>query len=590
MLQRTRWFETTASFAFAIVASLTIGQAGGAQDVGGTVRDAATSEPVRGAVVVLLGPNRELLARAITSSSGTFRIRDSSAAMIRVMRIGYSPHERRLEPATRGHVSITLTPLGTSLRPVAVNTRPVCPARQDQREALAVWSSATDGMLAMVVASTDSSQGGKVIQLLYNRLLTNDGRQVVRQSTQRVITDNATPIRADRDPEEFVEHGYVVRRDNVMTYYGPDPGILLDSSFAATHCLSIRTDARAHPGEVGVAFVPTRDRDSIPDISGVLWLTRAPMALKSLTFEYRGVDQAIVDVRAGGRLDFETMSNGVPVIRSWHVRSPKLFYRRAGRLVNRQWVVGERAFAGELHETGGLIAAGQLADGTILATPLATLGGRVLNARTTEVVPGATVTIDSTDQATVTDGRGQFSFEQLLPGPHTIRVRDSVAVFAVKVDSARNIVPDTTIIQQVVRRVATTKVEARLGHVSPVDLRLPWRDRLGGCGGAESVERRYTVLGAVLTPDSIPVPDAHVRLSWADSSRGSTVETMVETVANVAGVFLVCGIPGETRLTSRVITTSGRVSEGTATLQRVVDEDKRLNNNLRAIKLVVSRP
>ena len=589
MLLRTRWFETTAFFTFAIVASMTLGQVANAQDVGGTVRDAATSEPVRGAVVILLGPNRELLARAITSSSGTFRLARTSATTIRVIRIGYSPHEQRIE-ASPGPLSISLTPLGTSLRTVTVLARPVCPARTDQREALAIWSSATDGMLAMVVASTDSSQGGKVVQLLYNRLLSDDGRRVVHQSSQRLLTDNASPIRADRDPEEFVEHGYVVRRGNVTTYYGPDPAILLDSSFAATHCLSIRTDARAHPGEVGVAFVPTRERDSIPDITGVLWLTRAPMALKSLTFEYRGVDQAIRDVRAGGRLDFETMSNGVPVIRSWYVRSPKLFYRRAGQMVNRQWVLGDRAFAGELHETGGLIAAGQLVDGTLLATPLATLGGRVLNARTSEVVPGATVTIDSTDQVTAADVRGQFSFEQLLPGPYTVRVNDSVAVYAVKVDSSRNIVPDTTIIQQVVRRVATAKVEARLGHVNPVDLRLPWRDRVGGCGGAESVERRYTVLGVVITPDSIPVPDARARLSWADTSRGTTVETIVEAVADIAGVFFVCGIPG-TRLTTRVITTSGRVSDGTATLQNQnVDDESKRRDNLRAIRLVVSRP
>ena len=87
-------------------------------------------------------------------------------------------------------------------------------------------------------------------------MLTIDGRQVVRQSTQRVITDNASPIRADRDPEEFVEHGYVVRRGNVTTYYGPDPEILLDSSFAATHCLSIRIDERGPSGRSGRGIRP----------------------------------------------------------------------------------------------------------------------------------------------------------------------------------------------------------------------------------------------------------------------------------------------------------------------------------------------
>ena len=81
-----------------------------------------------------------------------------------------------------------------------------------------------------------------------------DGRRLVRQSTQRVVTGNTAPIRADRDPEDFVEEGYVVQRGEVMTYHGPDPEVLLDSSFAATHCLSIRRDERGHPGEVGVVF------------------------------------------------------------------------------------------------------------------------------------------------------------------------------------------------------------------------------------------------------------------------------------------------------------------------------------------------
>jgi hypothetical protein len=561
---------------------------GGAQEVGGTVRDAATSEPVRGAVVVLLGPNRELLARTITSSTGSFRLTQAGATTLRVIRIGYSPYEG---PVTAGSaLAITLTPLGTSLRAVAVTTRPVCPARQDQREALALWSSATDALLAMVVGSTESADSGTVVQLLYDRMLGTDGRRLVRQSTRRVVTGNTAPIRADRSPEDFVEDGYVVRRGDVTTYHGPDPEVLLDSSFAETHCLSIRRDERGHPGEVGVVFGPTRDRDSIPDIAGVLWLARAPLSLRSMTFAYRGVDPAIMEIEAGGRLDFETLSNGLPIIRSWHIRSPKVAFRRSFRTVAGRTVFGQMAVVHEVHETGGLIADGRLGDGTHFTAPLATLGGRVLNERTDDPARAARVTVDSTDLVSLTDGRGQFSFEGVLPGPYTLRVRDSITIHPVRVDSAQNIVPDTSAVMQVVTRVATVEVEARLGVVAPVDVRLPWRAPVGGCGPLEQTPQRYVVAGTVVTRHRLPVPNARVRLSWADTTRRTTVETQVEGLTGPGGGFIMCGIPGDMKLGTRVITASGAVHHGSSTVSRLgPDGQSRLRSaNLRAVRIVLS--
>ena len=121
----------------------------------------------------------------------------------------------------------------------------------------------------------------------------------------------------------------------------------------------------------------------------------------------------------------------------------------------------------------------------------------MLNERTDDPARAARVTIDSTDQVTLTDGRGQFSFEQVLPGPYTLRVRDSITIHPVRVDSARNIVPDTSAVMQVVTRIATVEVEARLGVVAPVDVRLPWREPVGGCGALPVEPRGDTsLLGA----------------------------------------------------------------------------------------------
>jgi hypothetical protein len=539
-----------------------------AQFVGGVVRDVTTSAPVGGAVVILLDLNRQQLARTIASSSGAFRLRVDGPVLLRVIRIGYTPYELRLEASAGTSLTIDLVPLGRNLRPVTVNTQPVCPARSDQREALAIWASATDGMLAMTVASSDASQEGAVNQLMYNRLLDQAGRGIVRQSTQRVVTQNASPIRADRDPEEFVATGYVQRNGDVTTWYGPDPEVLLDSSFAATHCLSVQTADRAHPGEIGVAFTPTSDRTAVPDIAGVLWLTRSPMALKSLTFEYRGVEQSILNMRAGGRLDFETLSNGVPIIRSWTLRSPRIGYRRGAQYINGRYSRDTvRTLVLEIHETGGMITGGRLADGTVLTVPLATLGGRVLQVRTGEPSRGARVTLDSTDQVSITDGDGQFSFEDVLPGPYIVRARDSVMIHSATVDSAGNIAPDT-LVQQFVRRTATMPVEARVGQVTPIDLRMPWRDVVGGCTAASGPELRFLVLGIVVTSGNEPIPNSRIALRWADTVRGSIVETEMEGTTDDGGGFLLCGLPAEVPLETRVVS-SGIDFRGTTRVKRV---------------------
>ena len=563
----------------------------GAQVIGGVVRDSGTSAPVSGAVVFLLDSNRQPLSRTLTSSSGAFRLRVEGSAVLRVLRIGYTPYEQRIDGTAGTSLTIVLVPLDNTLRPVTVHTQPVCPARRDQGEALAIWASATDGMLAMTVAATEVSQGGAVTQLLYNRLVDEPAGRIVRQSTQRVVTENASPIRADRDPDDFVASGYVLQKGDVTSWYAPDAEVLLDSTFAATHCLSVQNDARAHSGEIGVAFTPTSDRASLADIAGVLWLTRSPMALKSLTFEYRGVDKSILAMRAGGRLDFETLSNGVPIIRAWTLRSPKLGYERVGRFVNRRWVVDSlRTFVEEIHETGGLITGGRLTDGTVLTVPLATLGGRLLNARTGEPAPNARVTLDSTDHVTIADQNGQFSFEGVLPGPYTIRARDSILIYARTADTIGLAAIDRDL-HQIVRRTATMAVEARVGHVTPIDLRMPWRDAVEGCTTAPGPELRFAVLGIVLTPSNEPIPNSRIQLRWADTVRGSMYETEMEGVTDDGGGFFLCGLPAEVPLSTRVSPRTGAIYQGTTKVSRVGDNggSGRRGGAFRTLRIVVNR-
>lgn len=558
----------------ATVALLLSPRLAGAQEVFGTVRDSVTGAPVRGAVVMILDARREPVDRRLSSSSGAFKLTVGNGTILRVIRIGYLPIERPVSRLGASPIQVTMAPAGRMIAAVTVRSNPVCPKRDDQREALALWSAATDALLAVVVASADSQHTGLMTQLLYNRLLANNGRGIVRQSSRRVVTGNVAPIRADRDPEEFVQQGYVVQRPGGATYYAPDPEILLDSTFAATHCLTMRGLARGDTTRIGVAFEPPYGR-AIPDIAGVLWLSRHPLALHSLEFEYRGVPLAVMNVGSGGRLEFETLNDGTPIIKSWHVRSPRLAAVRG------------RAVVAEVYETGGLIADGVYTDGTSWVAPLATLRGRVSNIVTDQPVADAIVTLDSTDQKVTTDSVGGFLFDQLLPGPHVLRVRDSMAVHQMRVNEAGDLVPDSTAVMQWVTRTATVDLNVQIGLTPFVEAALPWREPMGGCG-VQLPEKRFNVLGNVLNANNRPVPNVPVRLSWADTLRGVVLETTVDAKADDFGFFILCGIPSDRPLGSRVVGPAGAVHTGTTRISLLDPETqstRKLPKNMRAVTL-----
>jgi hypothetical protein len=553
----------------------------GAQEISGVVRDSVSGATIRGAVVTVLGANRQQLARGLTSSSGSFRLPLGTGSVVRVIRIGFLPTEIPVD-SSGTRLTIIMRPAGRMIAAVSIVANPLCPRRADQDQALALWSAATDALLAIVVASEDSAHTGLVTQLLFNRRLIND--RVAWQSTRRTVTGNVSPIRADRHPDAFVEEGYVVEREGGFTYYAPDPEVLLDSSFAATHCLSLRTDGP--PGLTGVAFAPTSNRRNRPDIAGTLWLSRAPLALHSLEFLYRGVPQAILDVRAGGRLEFLTPSDDVPIISRWHVRSPRL---RGVRTMDRDNRVRLRyPVAWEVYETGGLIADGELAGGTSWSTPLATLRGRVRNAVADEPVRNARVTLDSTDQAALTDSAGNFYFEHLLPGPHVLRVIDSIQVRGELVNDSGQVVPDTVVMQRVTRS-ASQSIDVGLAAGGPLVVTLPWRAPVSGCGPYVN-EKRFFVLGTVRTSTGSIAPNVPIQLSWADTLRGTRVETTVEARADSTGGFVMCGIPADEWLATRAVGPTGTVHTGRS---RITSSDRApgpVSRTTRALRITIPEP
>jgi hypothetical protein len=101
----------------------------------------------------------------------------------------------------------------------------------------------------------------------------------------------------------------------------PDDEVLLDGSFADTHCLRVVPSDRTHVEQVGIGFEPVDDpsRDTLVDISGVLWIDRRRPALRSLEFEYTNLES--VGRRSGGEIVFPGLSNGAPIIQRWTIHS-----------------------------------------------------------------------------------------------------------------------------------------------------------------------------------------------------------------------------------------------------------------------------
>lgn len=563
----------------------------GAAQILGSVRDSVSGQPIRGAVVTLTPDAPAPVIRTLTNQAGAFRIPGASAGALRIIHIGHRPFQQRVERLTSEPLRVSMVPLGRNLPAVAVRSNTRCPANRTAREALALWSAASDGLYAILVGADSSAASGSITQLLYDRLLDDAGRNVVRQSVQVVRTGNTMPVRAGRTPAQLAANGYVVRSATGSTYYAPDAATLIDTTFAGTHCLTTRTGGRDRPGQVGVAFTPAQDRAEIPDIAGVLWLDQSPLALRALEFQYRGVDPAVIEARAGGTIEFTTLANGVPVIQSWTIRTPKLRYLPTGRRVEGRSVAeGEMAVIAELREAGGLIGEGHLGDGTHWSTPLATLGGRVLDSRSGVVTPSARITLDSTDYVATSDSSGQFAFHGVLPGPYTMRIADSVVMPRMLPDTGGGFFADTGILQ-VVHRTASIDLTASLGRVDPVDLRLPWGARVGGCFGYDEGVQRYVLIGQAMTADSSFLAEATVRLSWSDRDRDATIETAIEVRASADGRFWFCGLPADRVLDAIVVAQDGSRYAGTTSVPSVDydEEGQKRKTNLRRVTLVVDK-
>jgi hypothetical protein len=330
-------------------------------------------------------------------------------------------------------------------------------------------------------------------------------------------------------------------------FSAPDADVLLDESFATTHCFRRQPGDSAHLEQVALAFTPVPGRDSLVDVSGVIWLDRAVPALRSLDFRFVGLEPAAATVGTGGHLEFRTVANGVSFIEWWMLRLPALTLARtidsytrvlAPIPTRRQDRFGARV--AEIHEGGGQVITASWSDGTEWHPPPTAIVGTAVRRDGNIPVANAVVTVVGTGDTTLTGPDGQFTFARVLPGKYDVTV------------------VDTTLHAFASDRVDTRRVDVVRGQISSVRFVVaPLADVIADlCHGQKIREGTSMLVGRVALPTGVPVRGARVHASWqADFNGGSPVfvdqvATRSVTIENAtqdidvddAGHFVVCGV------------------------------------------------
>lgn len=500
-----------------------------AQRFRGVVRDSATQEPVGGALVTVTDSAGRFLSRGVANAVGQFSVyRLDGSAKLSIVRIGYEP---RSIPAGASDTAmvVLMRQLPALLAAVTQSSTRVCPADSGESFALTLWEQARAALLASVVARESNAPTVDLMSTTrerepVRRRIVDDARE-----TKTVVGDK--PYVAARPASAFAEDGYMIEDlGGARSYFAPDEDVLLHESFVATHCLHVVDGKGEHSGDVGIGFEPVDldGRDTLVDIRGTLWIDRSKPALRSLDFQYTGLEPAANG--SGGQIEFETMPTGTSIIRKWTISFAVVAYdapvdvhgvRRNPPARSRRTSVRVLGF----RETSGEVGAAVWPDGTKWRGSLPRFVGRVVDT-TGKPAPGAIVLIAgwARSRDTVVAGKdGRFVSPFILGGAYALFAVESVFVHT--------------------GLVGTQPFSGRaVGADTQVELSLPPRRNMlrAVCAGQEYQRGTGVIIGRATAPDGSPEEGLRVEASWFDSTTERDASKRVDTRAD--GQFVICGV------------------------------------------------
>jgi hypothetical protein len=519
----------------------------GAQQIRGVVRDATTSAPLPGAVVTLVDSAGVTASRTIADGEGRFGlVSGPRAARLHLIRIGYQPRDVELPSRRDTVLQLAMIGLPPVLAVVHVTDHELCPGSPDRGPAFQLWAEARDGLLAAVVAR--EAKPADATTLVFERDLAPDDR-VRRQRVTTQAGRMTRPFFAAFPARMFAERGYMREDSAGRTYSAPDADVLLDESFAVTHCFHLRSADIEHRSQVGLEFTPVPGRDSIVDVSGVVWLDDSVPALRSLDFQFVGLEPAAASVGTGGHLEFHAMPNGVSFVEWWVLRLPVLVFPQVKDMFGQAPPLPARRRdrsmlrVAEVHESGGQVTAASWADGMTWHQRPNAIVGTVVDRNGSTPVANALATLAGTVDTTLSGPDGQFTFARVLPGKYSLTVID------------------TTLHAFTSDRVQRRSIQVARGEIAEVKIMLsPLADVIADlCRGQRMRDRTSLLVGRVSLPRDSPMRGGRIHASWqATFNGGSPVFVAGDSPSGARGVsidnatqdidlddeghFVVCGV------------------------------------------------
>ncbi len=491
-----------------------------AQTVHGTVVDHANA-PVSGVVTQLLDSTARVVARQLSTPSGTFRLTAPRAGTYRIqtLRIGFLPtlsNPRVFAPGEETTERIVLAGVHVSFDTIRVVGQSSCRVAKDTAAAtFAIWQQVRTALTATDITTNDRSVYTTAV--VYDRTLDPSGKKVLTHGST-IRSGFASQPWSAMTPEGLGREGYVTTDSTgATTYFAPSIEALLSDRFLEDHCLLVTTAGT----RIGVRFEPTRERQDIPEIRGTVWLDRASLELRGMEYRYANIpaEQEL----AGGHLEFSRLRDGAWVISQWHIDMPALELRRfsinlGGQLNRRSQEIRVR----EIAERGGELSLARRRTDTLWSRPPLVFSGVVRDTTSGAGVGGAFVAVQGTLVSGVADSEGRYSLHGLLPGEYGMEVRTA------SLDSVG----------------AAHRLNRALADTALAPILVPTASMYSArvCGPNRMTGTRAGIIvgGVKAVADSIGVSNLPVVAQWEGTATGSS---RVVTRTDSTGAFRLCGIP-----------------------------------------------
>jgi hypothetical protein len=393
------------------------------QTVHGLVTDQASKLPVAGAIIQLVDSGGRAVSRALTSERGEFWVSAAAAGAYRVraLRIGFRPQTSdavRLGIGEMIELPFSIASLPVSLDTVRVAGRNSCSVSGDTVVATyAIWEQVRAALTAAQLTAASSELSASTMS--YERVMDPTFRGVRKQSTSFAQSFSGRVWRS-MSADSLRRFGYVV--DDLSggrIFFAPDLDVLLSPEFIEDHCL--RLARGTSESLIGIEFEPNKERSTLGEIAGTVWVDRSSAELRSMDFRYANLSAVESDARPGGQMEFLRLKSGAWAISRWNIRMPVV--TRAMERAGIGAAIRSQARVDEIRVAGGELVSVLKGDDTTWARLPVSFEGSVIDSASRERVSGARVTLTGTALSAVTDKDGNFKVVGALPGEYGVEIR-----------------------------------------------------------------------------------------------------------------------------------------------------------------------